>query len=176
MKPKILRSLLLMALIAILAPLPLNAQKKLSKTFTGIKRIRMSTASGNCTIRKSVDARTSVDLTYSFDGDDYKPVISQEGDRLVINEEFHGQSFSGSAEWTLTVPDNLEIKFTTGSGNVDATGLVMNLEATTGSGTFDFNTIRGEIKINTGSGDIELQGVNGIVEATAGSDHRLRQP
>lgn len=160
-----------MVLAVMLVPDSLLAQKKLSKTFSGIKNIRMNTASGNCVIRKSTDSRVTVDLTYSFGEDAYEPVITQEGDRLVIKEKFHGHSSRGSADWMLTVPDNLDIEFSTGSGNIDATDLVLRLKATTGSGNYDLIGVSGEVKLNTGSGNIDLENTKGIVDATSGSGH-----
>ena len=171
MNPKISQLLPLIALVAMLAPLSLFAQKEVSKSFTGIKKIRMTTASGNCEIKKSADAGVTVDIKYTYNDDDYEPSITQEGDRLVIKEKFHGQSSHGSADWKLTVPDNLEIQFTTGSGHVEAAGLALDLTATTGSGNLIFTNLKGEVNSNTGSGDVELENVNGTISATSGSGH-----
>jgi len=162
-------TLYLLVLIAILGPSSLYGQKEIQKTFNGIKEIRLTTASGNCTIKKSGSAAVIVDLKHTYDDDEYTPSLTQEGDRLVIKEKFHSNNSSGSADWTLTVPDNLDIEFTTGSGDVEASGLSMDLRATTGSGNFVFTNTTGEIKGNTGSGNVELENVDGTINATSGS-------
>lgn len=171
MNPKITKLLFAMAFLSMFASQQLLAQKKLNKTFPGVKKIRMSTASGNCVLRKSGDMKVTVDLTYSFDENDYEPVISQEGDLLVIKEKFRGNSSRGNADWELSVPDHIEIQFTTGSGNVEASDLSFNLKATTGSGNYTFNRLSGDLTLNTGSGNIDLDGVTGTIEATTGSGH-----
>jgi len=159
----------LLVLIVVLGPISLFGQKEIRKTFNGIKKIRLTTASGNCSIKKSDNAAVTVLLKHTYDDDEYTPSLTQEGDRLVIKEKFHDNNSNGSADWTLTVPDNLDIEFTTGSGDVDAAGLSMDLTATTGSGTFVFTNTSGEIKCNTGSGNVELENVDGVIHATSGS-------
>jgi DUF4097 and DUF4098 domain-containing protein YvlB len=170
MNPKSSQRFTAMALVLALAPLSLFGQKEMSKSFTGIKKIRMTTASGNCLIKKSADASVTVDLKYTYD-DDYEPSMIQEGDRLVIKERFHGRSSRGTADWKLTVPDNLDIQFTTGSGDVEVAGLALELEATTGSGKLVFTSLSGEVEGTTGSGDVELENVRGAIRATSGSGH-----
>jgi hypothetical protein len=159
----------LMVLVALLMPLSLLGQKEITKTFSGIKKIKMGTASGSCIIKKSDNATVKLELKYTYDDDDYTPSIVQEGDVLVVKEKFHSNSSSGSADWKLTVPDNLSIQFSTGSGDVEASGLAMDLNATTGSGDFVFSGTSGEIECTTGSGSIELENVGGTIKATSGS-------
>jgi hypothetical protein len=159
----------LMVLVASLMPLTVLGQKEVTKTFSGIKKIKMGTASGSCVIKKSDNATVKLELKYTYDDDEYTPSIVQEGDVLVVKEKFHSNSSNGSADWKLTVPDNLSIQFSTGSGDVEASGLVMDLNATTGSGDFVFTGTSGEIECTTGSGSIELENVGGTIKATSGS-------
>ena len=159
----------LMALAALLLPLSVLAQKDITKTFSGIKRIKMGTASGSCIIKKSDNATVKIELKYTYDDDDYTPSFDQQGDVLVVKEKFHSNSSHGSADWKLSVPDNLTIQFSTGSGDVEASGLSLDLNATTGSGDFTFTGTNGEIECTTGSGNVELENVNGTIKATSGS-------
>jgi hypothetical protein len=150
-------------------PLTLLGQKEITKTFNGIKKIRVTTANGNGVFKKSTNATVTLKLVYTYKDEDYTPSITQEGDELVVKEKFHSRSTDGSADWTLTVPDNLTVKFVTGSGDIEATGLAIDLNATTGSGDFMFNTVSGELECTTGSGDIEIENAGGSIEATSGS-------
>jgi hypothetical protein len=159
----------IMAVAALLLPLTLLAQKEVTKTFSGIKKIRMGTASGSCVIKKGDNATVKIELKYTYDDDDYTPSFDQQGDVLVVKEKFHSNSSNGSADWKLTVPDNLSIQFTTGSGDVEASGLALDLNATTGSGDFVFTGTTGDIECTTGSGGVELENVNGTIKATSGS-------
>jgi hypothetical protein len=159
----------LIAIVALLLPLTLLAQKEMTKTFSGIKKIKMGTASGSCVIKKSDNATVKVELKYTYDDDDYTPSFDQQGDVLVVKEKFHSNSSNGSADWKLTVPDHLSIQFTTGSGDIEASGLAMDLKATAGSGDFVFTGTTGELECTTGSGDVELENVGGTIKATSGS-------
>ena len=69
----------------------------------------------------------------------------------------------------MTVPDNLSVKFVTGSGDIEASGLAIDLNATTGSGDFTFNGVSGDLECTTGSGDVELENAGGSISATSGS-------
>ncbi len=169
MSPKIQLFVRTIAVVVILAPVSLFAQKELNKSFTGIKKIRMNTSSGGCKIGKSSNASVTVGVKYSFDDDQFEPSIVQEGDRLVIREKFKGHSVSGDADWVLSVPDNTDIQFNTGSGNVESSNMALQLDAVTGSGDLVFTNITGEIKGTTGSGDVELDNFNGEIDATTGS-------
>jgi hypothetical protein len=150
-------------------PLTLLAQKEITKTFNGIKRVRINTASGSCVIKKSDTPAVTLQLKYTYDDDDYTAYMVQEGDELVAKEKFHRNSSNGSASWTLTIPNDIKVKFVTGSGDIEASGLSLMLEATTGSGEFEFNGVGGNVECTTGSGDIDLQNVSGELKATSGS-------
>lgn len=159
----------LLMLAVILMPLTLLGQKEITKTFNGIKRVKVNTASGGCVLQKSPNQTVTLKLQYTYDDDDYAPQINQEGDELVVKEKFHNNNASGSANWTLTIPDGLYVKFLTGSGDIEASGLALKLNATTGSGDFTFNNVTGEVDCTTGSGNVELDNVNLSAKATSGS-------
>ena len=156
-------------IIGMLLPLTLLGQKEITKTFNGIKNIKVTTASGSCVLKKSQNPTVTLKLVYTYDDDDYTPSITQEGDELVVKEKFHTNSANGSADWALTVPDNLSVRFVTGSGDIEASGLAIDLNATTGSGDFTFNGVSGDLECTTGSGDVEIENAGGQIEATSGS-------
>ena len=156
-------------IIMILMPMTLLGQKEITKTFNGIKKIRVTTASGSCVLKKSPNSTVTLKLQYTYDDDDYTPSINQEGDELVVKEKFHTNNADGSADWTLTIPDNISVKFVTGSGNIEASAMSLDLNATTGSGDYTLSGITGEAKCTTGSGDVELENVSASIDATSGS-------
>ncbi|MGE0773280.1 MAG: DUF4097 domain-containing protein [Cyclobacteriaceae bacterium] len=166
-----IRRISVVLLLASLAmPLAVLAQKEASNTFKGIKRIRMSTGSGDVNIEKSNDANVSVQVTYTYDPNNYEPKMEQVGDRLEIQEVFKSKnSGRGESQWSLKIPDGLGVRFTTGSGNINISDLQIELTAVTGSGDITFSNLTGEIKSTTGSGDIELNRVKGELQATTGS-------
>ncbi|NJM24607.1 MAG: DUF4097 domain-containing protein [Bacteroidia bacterium] len=131
--------------------------QEVNKTFTGISKIKMNTASGSCRIVKGTGSEVNVKLTYTYDKDTYKPVLEQEGTTLILKEEFEGRNHSGSSKWTLTLPDNIDLNFNTGSGDLDVSDVAITMKSNTGSGNIDLQKITGNVKINTGSGNITLQ-------------------
>ncbi|GHE61475.1 MAG: DUF4097 family beta strand repeat-containing protein [Bacteroidota bacterium] len=147
-----------------------QAQERIEKTFTGIKSIRLTTASGNGTIKKGSGNQVKVTVEYTYDKEDYEPEFEQNGDRLTIKEEFRRSRWTrGYSEWTLEIPDGLELDFKTGSGNIEVNGLTVELRTNTGSGNIRLDDVRGDVHANTGSGNISLRAVDGAMDVNTGS-------
>ncbi|CAN5459159.1 hypothetical protein BH10BAC4_BH10BAC4_00780 [soil metagenome] len=162
--------------VSFTAPQKLTAQSEKTKSFTGIKSIRMNTSSGDCKIQRSPDASVTVAVRTTGDYDkNVEFTMDQEGARLVIKEIFHSNNTHGDAKWTLTIPEGLNLKFHTGSGNLSIANLKIDLEAVTGSGDLEFNKLSGQIDATTGSGDLTLQDSNGEIGITIGSGSALVQ-
>jgi Putative adhesin len=162
--------------VGVAAPQQLAAQSEKTKSFKGIKSIRMTTSSGDCKIQRSADTGVTVALRTTDDYDkNVEVTMEQEGDQLVIKETYHHRNTHGSANWTLTIPEGLKIKFHTGSGNITITDLKMDLDAVTGSGDLEFSKVSGQIEATTGSGDLTLQDSNGEIEVTIGSGSAVVQ-
>ncbi|MFT6828512.1 MAG: hypothetical protein ACJAZV_001805, partial [Roseivirga sp.] len=124
----------LIILIALFISTISFAQQTINKSFTGVKNIRLTTASGNGIIKKGNGNEVKVTVEYTFDDEIYKPTFDQEGDRLVIDERFErSRSNRGYAKWTLEIPDGLDLEFKTGSGNIEVDGLEINVMAKSGS-------------------------------------------
>lgn len=154
-------------------------QQTINKSYSGIKSIRLETASGSGTIKKSSTNEVKVTLEYTYDDDDYKPTFEQKGDRLIIDEDFNnrGRNWNnrGKAEWTLELPDGVELDYSSGSGSIDVDGIDIDLNVGTGSGSIEVNDVTGSMKINTGSGSIRISKADGELDANTGSGSiRLR--
>ncbi len=160
----------LSALLLTVASTTAIAQTKVERSFDGIKEIEISVSSANATFERSSDQTVSLELIH--DVKDYEPIIEQRGSRLIIEEEERRGSWSyrGSIDWNFKIPDGLEIRFNTGSGNAEMTGLaVEEVKINSGSGDFDFEEVSGEFKLNTGSGDFRLEKAEGEVSINTGS-------
>lgn len=145
-----------------------NAQE-ISKSFSGVKKIKINTSSGDVILTKGSSDEVKVNVTYTYDKDEYEPVFEQSGTTLTLKEDYHKRSVSGDSKWTLTVPDGLEISASSGSGNVEVTNLKVSLSANTGSGDYTWTNVSGDSKINTGSGNINLDTYQGNININAGS-------
>lgn len=143
--------------------------KTINKSFSGIKNIRLSTASGDINLKKSSSSEVKLQVKYSYDDNDYKPVIEQNSTRLTIKEEFSKGNHSGSASWTLEIPDNLSVNINTGSGDVTVDGVALDIKSNTGSGDLILTGVKGDLNFNTGSGDIEISQADGEIHLNTGS-------
>src|SRR5579859_4449118 len=144
--------------------------QKLSKTFSGIKKISLSTASGSCKLIKGTTNEVQVNVSYTYSSSDYQPVMEQDGGTLELKEDFAQRgSYSGSSSWELTIPDNMEIRFNSGSGNLEATNMAVRFRGNTGSGDYVWKSVTGESDINTGSGDITIENFRGDIDLSTGS-------
>jgi hypothetical protein len=163
-----MKKIILLASVVLFAALTSTAQNNLDKSFTGIKKIKMNIASGDCKIQKGTTSGVSVSLKHSYDNG-FEPTVEQEGDRLIIKENFRNRSMNGEARWTLTVPDGIDVSFHAGSSNLDISGLSLTLDATTGSGNLTFADLKGDIRATTGSGEVELENFDGEINTSTGS-------
>ena len=153
-------------LMMLLFSLGINAQQ-IDQTFSGIEEIEISTGSSDCVLKKGSGSQINVKLNHTY-GDNFKPSVEKSGNTLKIRETHQG-STRGNGTWTLTIPDGLEVKFNTGSGDFKAEDLDLELKLNAGSGDFSFRNMKGEIESNTGSGDLKLDGYEGEISANTGS-------
>lgn len=160
----------ILAAILLCAPIVLLAQKEISKTFTGVKSIRIQTASGDCKIVKSASATVGVSVRHGYDEKEYEPIFEQSGDRLDLKENYKVSSVMGSGSvWTLTIPEGIDVRFRTGSGDIEAANMKLRLDVNTGSGSVVFRKVNGDVTINTGSGDLDIEEYDGVLDANTGS-------
>lgn len=158
----------ILVFLFIIVVLVANGQD-INKTFSGIKKIRLNTSSGDIVLAKGSSNEVQVKVTFTYGSDEYQPVFEQSGSMLTLKEDFHKQSVSGKSTWTLTIPDGLELRASSGSGNVEANDLKMTISANTGSGNYTWKNVSGDSDINTGSGDIELDAYQGDIDLNTGS-------
>ena len=158
-----------------------------TRTFEGIKKIRISTVSGDCVIHRGTSDKVEVEVAWSYrPRNSYKAEFREQGEVLKLSEDIY-RSNSGRSTWTLVVPNNMEVRFSSASGGLEIDGVDgdFSLETASGDavvrnceGEFDFNTASGDIELtnckgvldlNTASGDIELDGCTGEFEIATAS-------
>jgi len=143
---------------------------ELNKTFKGVKEIRIKTVSGDCIVQKGSGDEVKVEVRFTYDERDFEPEMSQRRDRLELAENFRARGSSrGQSTWTLTVPEDTDIDFSTASGDLEVTDLKSTIDASTASGDVTLRNIRGEIEISTASGEIEGRKLEGRLEISTAS-------
>lgn len=166
MKQKILILVLILAV-----SVGLQAQEKtINKSFEGVEEIKINTASGDCRIVKGSGNKVEVTLVHSYDDDVFEAIFEQDGSTLNIKEKFKSNTSShGSSDWKLTVPENMKVNFNTGSGDLDATKLAIDIKSNTGSGDIHLDNVSGKVKVNTGSGETNVDYFDGELTVNTGS-------
>ena len=158
-------------LFALIISYGLQAQDKtISKSFSDITEINLNTASGDCQIIKTSSNKVDVVLVYSYSDDVFKAVFEKDGDVLNIKEKFQQNSNTrGNSSWKLSVPENMEININTGSGDIKAKSIALNLKSNSGSGDITLDYVSGQIKANTGSGEFSADSFDGKMKINTGS-------
>jgi DUF4097 and DUF4098 domain-containing protein YvlB len=149
---------------------PVAQGQKMSKIFSGIKKISLSTSSGNCKLIKGKGNEVQVNVSYTYFSNDYLPIMEQDGSTLELKEDFAKKvSYSGSSSWELTIPEDIEIRYSSGSGDFEASEMAVKISANTGSGDYRWKSITGNSRINTGSGNISINDFHGEIDLNTGS-------
>ncbi|MCA9734623.1 DUF4097 family beta strand repeat protein [candidate division KSB1 bacterium] len=144
------------------AHLGAKAPAEIKKEFSGIDRIKISTISGDCFVKKGDSKTIAVIMNHTYGAESgFVPVMEKHGSLLVLKEEFEGRSSNGSSIWNLSIPDGIDLKFSTASGEFEITGLKVELDANSASGDMELSDVQGELDINTASGQIDGQNIRG---------------
>ncbi|MGW8122949.1 DUF4097 family beta strand repeat-containing protein [Roseivirga echinicomitans] len=160
----------LLAFVALVFTTTAFAQERITKTFLGIENVNLTTASGNGTIKRSKNSEVTVTVEYTFDDDIYKPIFEQNGSTLKIDEKFERSRWNrGYARWTLEVPNGIDLNFKTGSGNIEVSGVNINVVARSGSGNIYIQDLEGTVSSITGSGNLEFSNLIGTHNGSTGS-------
>ena len=156
-------------LMFLVCTIAFGQDKTKNQTYKNVKNIRLSTASGDITIKKSATSDTKVNVRYSYDDNEYQVVMEEDDGKLTLEEKFERGNHSGSSNWTLEVPDNVTLRLSTGSGDISVASLTANIKSNTGSGNIELTAVKGELDFNTGSGDVELENIDGELTLNTGS-------
>jgi DUF4097 and DUF4098 domain-containing protein YvlB len=146
------------------------AQEEVNKSFDAKSMLKVVSVSGDCTIEKSTNNKIEVHLTYTFSDDCFEYIINETADRLEIREKFnnHG-SCSGMSKWTIRVPENIEVRFSSASGDFYMNGIHNGVKASTASGDLTVKNTVGNVDLNTASGDIEVEFTKGSFDLSSAS-------
>jgi DUF4097 and DUF4098 domain-containing protein YvlB len=146
--------------------------KEINKTFEAKKNVRIETLSGDCLIQAGVSGKIIVKVKYAERVEDsFEADIQEKSNTLRIKERWHGRSSGGRVEWTITVPSESEIEFSTASGDLSLDNINNVLDASTASGDVTIESSQGELDISTASGDISINDSKGKFDfSTASGD------
>jgi hypothetical protein len=162
------KATLFTVIILSLVFLNLNAGEKIevNKTFKAKGTVKIKVVSGDCVIKKGKNSEIKVHVAYTFPKDKYKPVFQEEGDTLILKEEFsknNKKGVSGKSSWTLTVPEPTNIDFKAASGNFSAADLKSTINARAASGSVKISDFVGDLTVEVASGHAEVKDAKGTI-------------
>ncbi|HEY0704830.1 MAG TPA: DUF4097 family beta strand repeat-containing protein [Candidatus Acidoferrales bacterium] len=96
-----------------------------------------------------------------------RPPVTQDGNVVRIGTS--ATSHEMSIDYTITVPADSEIRATTGSGDLEVSGLKGPANFTAGSGDLKISEIAGDVQVTGGSGSIDMSHIGGQVGVNSGS-------
>jgi len=143
--------------------------QEVTKTFKEIKQIIITTSSSDIILAKGSSKDVEVKVTFTYSPKDFEPIFQQAGDVLKLQEKYANNSSNGDSKWTITIPDGINVKTNSGSGNVEAADLKVSIKSNSGSGSYSWRNLSGESSISTGSGEIHLDSYSGQANISAGS-------
>ncbi len=165
-------TLIILAGLALLAPGALAARDsdRVTKTFPAVKLVRLESSMGSCIVKAGSADQVTVSLDYEFSGSGYyEPEMELDGDELVLGERVRCRHCEVSAEWTITVPAETEVRFETASGDLDASGITNRIVVNIASGDVTLDNCSGQIDVETASGNLEIHGTTGELSASTAS-------
>lgn len=140
-----------------------------TSTYEAKEVVDVKTVSGDLVVRVGENNKITVELEHSVrPADKYEPRFKERGSVLELSEHFYG-STNGGSYWTVTVPQNTRIRFSTASGNLSIEGLAGDIDADLASGDIDMFDCTGEFDISTASGSFDLDSCSGIFDAKTAS-------
>ena len=146
-----------------------GSAREITETFRPVGLVTISTTSGDCAVRIGGDSEIRVDVTHSYPAGTFEAEMEMRINELVLKERFRAPARRGNSSWTITVPEQARIRFSTASGDFEAAGLVASFEADTASGGIRLERCEGDVDINTASGDIRLDRMSGALRANSAS-------
>jgi len=148
-------------------------KKELEKTFEGLDRIKIETISGDCVIERSESNQITLVVISAYDPpESFEPRIKERGSTLYLSEDMHGSN-SGYSTWILAVPDDIEIDFSSASGDLAISDVRGRFAASTASGDVEVERASGEYDFSTASGDVRMEDCTGEFDiSTASGDIR----
>ena len=184
---------ILLALLMVGLSLPANAQDKRIERSIDVSKggtLELDVDWGDVEIETSSRSEATVLIEIELDGldddeiedvlDNYDFEIEKRGNGLIVSSDFDDDVFDRSwRKWknkdrfsvniTIEIPEDFDVEFRTGAGDVWLADLQGSVRGRTGAGTIMFGSIYGDVDISSGAGDIEIEHVDGDIEIDSGA-------
>jgi len=138
-----------------------DPDREITKIFDSKERIEIKTLSASCVIKKGSGPGILLEAVSDYHPQDAVELKIKDREKVLrLTERVYG-SVDGSAIWTLTVPDGIEIDFKSTSGGLDIFDLEGDFSGNSASGGYDIKDCRGRYDLSTASGSYKVAGCEG---------------
>jgi DUF4097 and DUF4098 domain-containing protein YvlB len=138
-----------------------DPDREITKKFDNKERIEIKTLSASCILKKGNSDGILLEAVSDYHPQDAVELkIKDRSKVLYLTEKVYGH-VDGSAVWTLTVPDGIEIDFKSTSGGLDISDLQGDFSANSASGGYELQNCRGRFDLNTASGSYNVANCEG---------------
>ena len=146
-----------------------EGEKKINKSFTATKKIKIELVLGDCILRAGTSGKIDVKLEYSFPDDDFEARFKEGTNSLIMEEKFHADNPRGHAFWDISIPEGSDVKYESATGDLEITALNIEIKGNTGTGDITLSGAQGEFDLNTGTGRIIVSGSQGDFDLNSGT-------
>jgi hypothetical protein len=167
------------AIIAILSVLAVAAfcssssaggEKMIEKTFPRAEVLDIETVLGECIIKGVSGDEIRVTIVYDYDDEEWEAKFREKGRKLILKEEFLvSDPDDGESSWSIEVPEGIEIKFKTATGEFTAENITGDMRVKTATGKITISGFEGELEASSGTGRIVLTDSEGEFELSSGT-------
>ncbi|UCH09863.1 MAG: DUF4097 family beta strand repeat protein [Fidelibacterota bacterium] len=158
-------TLLLCLLIPLLSGSLVAKGETITETFKNIKRLDIETVSGDCVVETGKGKQVTVKVDYDYPEDCFVPEFDEFSGALRVRERFRGHwSCNGYSEWTITVPKDIDIEYSSASGSFSIRGTEGDLSIESASGRIEIEDCKGQFELDNASGRIEITDASGDFE------------
>ncbi len=145
-------------------------KQEMVSQYAGMEKVKIKLILGSCHIEKSKDNSIHVKVVHSYDEDDFEAKINTKGKTLYLKEKLHSDNNGGHSDWTVAVPNGMEVDFETATGSLDITGVEdLEIDGNSGTGSHEIEEASGKFKLNTGTGSIEAINSKGDFDLNTGT-------
>ena len=148
-----------------------NAQSdgKFEKSFSKVDRVRIQTVLGSCKIEKSSDDMIHVLVEYTYDPRDYEIDYYEGNNSLDLEEEFEENNPRGYSKWSVAIPDGIDLRVESATGNIKIDGLKVELDGNSGTGNLTITKCDGMFELNSGTGNVNVESSKGEFKLNSGT-------
>jgi hypothetical protein len=166
------KKVILTAFLAILFTINITAQKKeISKSFSGIKEVEVSTVLGGMLLQKSPDNQVHIKIVHNYTDNEFEVKFKEKGDRLDVEADLDIDDDSDGkySKWTILVPSKTEVELKSGTGSITIEKIDIDVEGSTGTGKIEIAGCNGDFELSSGTGNVRVENCEGDFEVSSGT-------